>query len=84
MKPSTAKNLIEKPNITIWTIYFSPKDFPGEWIARLFELDQPTKSILRASGLDELRWSIQNDSDYERVVIPRSENDQPSVIESWI
>jgi hypothetical protein len=75
---------MEKPKLEIWTIYFSPKDFPNEYVARMFELDQPTKSILRASGLEDLRGKIQNYSDHELVRINRSENDHRSVIESWI
>jgi hypothetical protein len=75
---------METPKLTIWTIYFNPLDFPGEWVARMFEVDQPTKSILRASEINDLRKLIQKHSDFERVKIPRSENDHPSVIESWI
>lgn len=75
---------MEKPVLQIWTIFFSPRDFPDEWVARKFIFGAPTKDIIRAESLDELRKLIQKNSDYERVKIPRSENDHPSVIESWI
>jgi len=75
---------METQKLTIWTIYYSPSDFPGEWVARMFELDQPTKSILRASGLDDLRELIQKNSAHVRDKIPRFDNDDPYIIESWI
>lgn len=75
---------MEKQNLIIWTIYFSPSDFPDEYVARMFEFDQPTKNIFHGAGVMSLRALIQNCSDHELYKIPRSENDHPSVIESWI
>jgi hypothetical protein len=75
---------MEKPKLKIWTIYFSPADFPGQWIAREFILDQPTKNIFLGPSVVSLRNSLLNYSDHELYRIPRSENDHPSVIESWI
>jgi hypothetical protein len=72
------------PRLAIWTIYFSPLDFPNEYVARMFDLDKPTNNIFRGGGLDELRVKIQNLSGHDLVRINRSENDHRSVIESWL
>jgi hypothetical protein len=75
---------MEIPKLEIWTIYFNPSDFPNEYVARLFELDQPTKTILIAPDIEELRVKIQKISNHELVRINRSENDHRSIVESWI
>jgi hypothetical protein len=71
-----------EPILKIWTIYISQQD--GEYIAREFSLDVPTKNVLVAYDLDKLRAQIQQHADHDLIKIPRSESDNPSVIESWI
>lgn len=75
---------MKPPCITLWTIYYSPVDFPGEYVARKFHLDKPTKSIMRGSNLDEVRAYIKNNFGYEPYRIPRSDSDMPAIIETWI
>jgi hypothetical protein len=57
--------------VKIWTIYFNPKDFPDQWVAREFELDKPTKSILRALNLPDLRELVQKHSDHDLFCMSR-------------
>jgi hypothetical protein len=75
---------METPILTIWTIYDSPKDFPGEYVARRFNLDKATEVFIRCSNLDELRAKVINLFDYEPYRIPRSASDNPAIIESYV
>jgi hypothetical protein len=75
---------MESPFITIWTIYYSPVDFPGEYVARKFHLDKATKDIMRSLSLDELREKINNQFEFEPYRIPRSDSDMLAIIETWV
>jgi hypothetical protein len=67
-------------NLKIWTIFFSPLDFPNEYVARQFDVDRPTNFLLRGDSLDDLRVKIQNNSENQLVRINRCEEDHISVI----
>lgn len=70
------------PENTIYliTVYKNPKDFPGKYIARLFEMENPTSYAIQGDSLDEIREKIP--STLRR--IPRSAKDDPVIVEVWL
>lgn len=66
----------------IITIYEKPIDYPDGYIARVFELEKPTNTLIHKSSLEECRADIKAAG--FKICVPRSENDVLSVVESWI
>jgi len=72
---------LSKIELPIITVYFNTKDFPGKYVARLFEAPLPTKYHVVADSLEEVRKSIP----YGRFSrLDRSEVDDPVIVEIWI
>jgi len=61
-------------------IYNSPKDYPGMYVARLFELTKPTKYVVTAQSLEEIRAAIPA----EMLCFGRDKADDPCIVETWI
>lgn len=71
----------QKPNgLTIWAIYDSPLDMPGQFVARKWINDTPTSEVLTAATLDELLSKLP--TGLHR--IPRAASDEPQIVETWI
>jgi hypothetical protein len=71
--------------LKLWTIYNSPKDFPGKFIAREWELtgegSKPSQSnYVTGDTLEEVRKQLPK----FMTVIPRHESDDPCIVEVWI
>lgn len=71
--------------LRIITIYNSPDDFPGEFVAREFHiLKEGIKTgdvIYRSDDLESIRNNLRL---LNLVPCQRDINDLPSVVESWI
>lgn len=63
------------------TVYNSPKDYPGKFVARVFDLNRATKFVFLAGSYVELvdRIPIQQ---MTRTV--RHPSDDPAIVEVWI
>lgn len=61
-------------------VYENPKDYPGRFVARLFDLDKPTRVAVVKETLDEVRKAIPR----SMVSIVRSKFDDPAIFEIWI
>lgn len=61
-------------------IYNSPADYPGKFVARLWDLDKPTRCIGVAETLDAIRELIPDGM----IRFRRDQNDDPCIVESWI
>lgn len=70
-----------EPPLSIWTIYDNPKDYPGKFVARRFELDRPTGTVLVANTLIELRRQMM---EWGLTRLPRAEEDDPVIVETWL
>ena len=67
--------------LTLWPIYDSPTDFPaGTFVARRFELDNPTPDFVTGRTLAEVRAKIPPGL-YN---IGRYPQDDPKIVEVWI
>lgn len=65
----------------IWTIYDHPKDFPNNYVARCFVNGRPTDSLIIYPEIQPLRDLFEG---MGLVCMPRDENDDPVIVESWI
>lgn len=61
-------------------IYANPKDYPGEYIARLWHINQPTAYITRSKTLAAARASIPAGM----FNIGRNEKDDATIVEVWL
>lgn len=68
------------PALHLWTIYYSPSDYPHMYVARRWELDQPTKDVKTAHTLPEIRKMIPQGMHR----LPASPFDDPCIVETWI
>lgn len=66
--------------LNIWTVYDHPKDHPQGYIARCFELDQPT-NVTIAGELDTIRECFERCG---LICMPRAPSDDPVIMETWV
>ncbi len=72
--------LTDKSVLDLWTIYVSPVDYPGKFVARRFALDQPTSEVILANTLDEVRSLLPQGL----TCVGRSIHDEPQIVETWV
>lgn len=63
-------------------VYKSPEDFPGQCVARIYELDRPTDTVMVKRTLAELQEDIREHTG--KTFIPRENEDVPSLVGVWI
>lgn len=61
-------------------IYNSPRDYPGKYVARLWDVDKPTNTVAVAESLQEIRKAKPADM----VIMQRQPQDDPVIVETWI
>ena len=66
--------------LELWTMYDSPIDLPGRFVARKWLLDQPTSELLQDKTLDGLRRKLPQGL----TLLPRAPQDDPKIVETWI
>lgn len=66
--------------LSIWTVYAHPSDFPDCYVARRFVRETPTDDVLVAPTLNELRMMLPPGL-YR---MPRNEFDEVNIVEVWI
>ena len=66
--------------LELWTIYDSPIDLPGSFVARKWVLDKPTSELLQDKTLEGLRAKLP----LGLHCMPRSPGDEPQIVETWI
>ncbi len=63
-------------------IYRIPKDYPGKYVARIYDLDKPTNVVMIKDTLEELQEDIGKNT--KLIYIPRSIEDHETVEGVWI
>ena len=87
IRQTTKLCLIIISMLSIFTIYKSPLDYPGKYVARRFLLDKPTNDRYIDENLDTVRqWvkykiELSGTSPYR---IERNVSDEPHILESWV
>lgn len=75
---------MNEEHLVIWAIYDHPKDYPDHYIARKWlvtkEGSKPTEVILADVNLESLRKCLPAGL----YCLPRQENDDPVLIETWL
>jgi hypothetical protein len=64
----------------LWTIYKYPKDYPNDYVARQFILDQPTQITFIENTYERLIRKLPPGM----IRIPRDKTDDPVIVETWI
>jgi hypothetical protein len=68
--------------LSIWTVYDHPRDYPHCYVARQFRGEQPTNSILISADLEVLREVLLVDMGLTR--LERDVSDDPVILETWL
>ena len=66
--------------LELWTIYDSPIDHPGSFVARKWVLDKPTSELFQDKTLEGLRAKLPPGLH----CMPRSPGDEPQIVETWM
>lgn len=66
--------------IPILTVYNSPKDFPGRFVIRLFDVEQPTMLYFVADTLEGVRAVVP----HEMRRLARCPGDDPCIVEAYV
>ena len=72
--------LVRQTTMPIITIFNSPTDYPGKYVARVFDVDKPTTLAAVADTYEELQQAIPAGM----VRLERNEKDDPVILETWI
>lgn len=70
--------------LTIWTVFRNPRDHPGQWVLRGFDVSAgrsaPRAECVVADTLDDIHAALPPGLTY----LPRAEHDDPVIYESWV
>jgi hypothetical protein len=82
----TGKIPFERNALNIWVIYDHPKDFPEEYVARLWQVKNGsspefTASVIRSKSVERLREIFVNTG---LVRIDRYNIDDECILETWL
>ena len=80
VKSFDMNSLIKITRLPLICIYNSPSDYPGKYVARLWDVDKPTNMVAVAESLEEIREAKPADM----VIMQRQPQDDPVIVETWI
>ena len=67
--------------VPIIVVYKSPKDFPGKYVARLWDIhNRPTAYAMVKDSLDDVRKGIPKTMNR----LPPAPIDDPVIVETWL
>ncbi|MFI8575947.1 hypothetical protein [Rossellomorea aquimaris] len=61
-------------------IYESPEDYQGMFVARLFDVNQPTHYILMRPTLEAVRMEVPD----RFSLVPKAQGEDSNIVETWI
>ena len=67
-----------------FTIYHNTKDFPGKYVVRLWDGDQPMRLASVKDTLEAARATIPMDCPAPFTRIERTAEDDPVIVETWL
>ena len=74
------EKIIKRVEIPVISVFFNTEDYPGKFVARLFDRGAHTPLITTADTLEELREKIPSNM----VKMDRHPKDDPCIVEVWI
>lgn len=72
--------LMKQMRMPMIAIYKKPKDYPTKYVARVWNLNQPTRLVALGDTYAEIRAVIPEGM----CCIGRTEKDDPVIVEVWI
>jgi hypothetical protein len=81
---NTTDDSAQRGALAIWTIYDHPRDYPHGFVARKHEAiggQSVTTDVMLIAELEELRRIF---GDAGLVCVPRADNDDIKIVESWV
>lgn len=78
--PALCSECAQPRELEIWTVYQNPTDYPGKFIARRSLSGVPTRDVLVADTLDELR----SRGPAGKAVVDRHPMDDAVIVETWM
>lgn len=72
--------LMEQTRIPIITVYRNPADYPQKYVARVWDMNKPTRFVALANSLSEIRAAIP----VGMTNMGRSKKDDSSIVEVWL
>ena len=72
--------LRKNTRVPIITIYRNPKDYPGKYVARVFDINIPTMLVAVADTLEEIRKCVP----HEMHRLRRRQEDDPCIVEAYV
>ena len=75
-----SEKLRKQTRLPLICIYDHPTDYPGHFVARVWDLNTPTRLVALSPTLEGIREHIPSGM----ARIPRSEHDDPHIVEVWI
>lgn len=73
--------LVKQTTIPIITVYHDPADYPGKFVARVWDVNQPTSLAAIADTYEELLQAIPTN---QMVRMAPDARDDPTIVETWI
>jgi hypothetical protein len=76
-------------SLSIFTVYENPRDYPGSFVVRRFEVSADSSvqhaalPLVVTDTLDEARAAIRR-AHPVAVCMARNDGDEPQIVESWI
>lgn len=75
-----SKLIKRNTKMPIICVFCNPTDYMGKYVARLFDINKPTKYIAIADSLEEIRKTIPE----YMTMLNREAEDKPQIVESWL
>ena len=79
-EPDLCSECARADEYEIWVVTENPADYPGKFVARRTVLSIPTREVLVADSIDELRAKAPR----QITVLARQTHDPAVVVETWL
>ena len=73
--------MLKQTTFPIITVYNSPTDYPGQYVARLWDINRPTNLAAVADTYEGLLAAIPTQQMHR---VERDPKDNPAIVETWI
>lgn len=73
--------IVDHYTFSLWTVYDHPRDYPNQFVARRFDVDQPTSDVFVADDLETLREILAAEG---LTRLARDPDDDAKIVEVWL
>ena len=73
--------LLEATKVPIIAVYRGPADYPGKYVARVYDVDRPTNLVAVADEYEDILTAIPAGA---MVRMERDPKDDPCIVETWV